>query len=79
MQVNCQTEDKDELMGWIEQKIGRRASETFTEDLSLDDKSAKNTNHALVPDSKSIFLKYGLQHQRLQLEDKDGIKIYFYI
>lgn len=73
MQVNCQTEDKDELMGWIEQKIGRRATETFTEDLSLDDKSAKNTNHAL------IFLKYGLQHQRLQLEDKDGIKIYFYI
>lgn len=75
MQVNCQTEDKDELMGWIEQKIGRRSTETFTEDLSSDDKSAKNTNHGLVPDSKSIFFKYGLKHQRLQLEDKDGIKI----
>lgn len=75
MQVNCQTEDIDELMGWIEQKIGRRSTETFTEDLSSDDKSAKNTNHGLVPDSKSIFLKYGLKHQRLQLKDKDGIKI----
>lgn len=56
-------------MGWIEQTVGRTAIQTFTDDLLSDSKNAERKNHALFPDSKSIFLKYGLQHQRLQLED----------
>lgn len=62
-------------MGWIEQTVGRTAIQTFTDDLLSDSKNAERKNHALFPDSKSIFLKYGLQHQSLQLEDIAGINI----
>lgn len=71
LQVNCLTEDKAKLMGWIEQKIGRAATKKYIKDVLSEGKNATNKHQMLEPNIKCHFLKYGLQHQILQLEDED--------
>lgn len=76
LQVNCLTEDKAKLMGWIEQKIGRAATKKYIKDVLSEGKNATNKHQMLEPNIKCHFLKYGLQHQILQLEDEDGKSSY---
>lgn len=74
--MNCLTEDKAKLMGWIEQKIGGAATQKYIKDVLSEDKNATNKHQMLEPNIKCHFLKYGLQHQILQLEDEEGKSSY---
>lgn len=74
--MNCPTENKAKLMEWIEEKIGRAATKKYIKDVLSGDKNPKNKDQMLEPDIKSPFLKYGLQHQILRLEDEDDKSSY---
>lgn len=74
--MNCPTENKAKLMEWIEEKIGRAATKKYIKDVLSEDKNPQNKDQMLEPDIKSPFLKYGLQHQILRLEDEDDKSSY---
>lgn len=63
-------------MEWIEEKIGRAATKKYIKDVLSEDKNPQNKDQMLEPDIKSPFLKYGLQHRILRLEDEDDKSSY---
>lgn len=74
--MNCPTENKAKLMESLEEKIGRAATKKYIKDVLSEDKNPQNKDQMLEPDIKSPFLKYGLQHQILRLEDEDDKSSY---
>lgn len=60
----------------LEEKIGRAATKKYIKDVLSEDKNPQNKDQMLEPDIKSPFLKYGLQHQILRLEDEDDKSSY---